>query len=163
MLFGKGNNTIVLRKWFWHFVGIICHTILEGKSTGIQTWFLVKPFLSVLQSLATQGKLSPLWPRLTWPRLNVQGEAKTQFLATNSAELWMWAPQSRPWQLSPPCVSCQQEHQAVPDAWANLSSSLVGFVAHQTPECCQSCCLRVWTDSMGQAHTTWRKHCLLVL
>lgn len=57
-ILGKGNNTIVSRKQFWHFVGIVCQTVLEGKSTGIQTWLdiVVKPFLPVLKSLATQGE-----------------------------------------------------------------------------------------------------------
>lgn len=99
----------------------------------------------------------------SWPRLNVQGEAKTQFLATNSAETMDVSPTG--FGLHP-ILSCQPEHQTMPDVWANLSFSLVGFVTHQTPEgqtCCQSCCLRAWTDTMGQALTTWREHCLVVL
>lgn len=83
MVFGKGNNTIVLREWFWHFVGMICHTILEGKSTGIQTWLLVKPFLPVLLSLTIQRKLRP---RLLKCTPAGQGEAKIPFVVTNPAE-----------------------------------------------------------------------------
>lgn len=64
MLFGKGSNTLVLRKRLWHFVGIICHPILEGKSTGIQTWLDTLWNLSSLYCSAWQ--LKERWDPNSW-------------------------------------------------------------------------------------------------
>lgn len=48
----------------------------------------------------------------SWPRLNVQGEAKTQFLATNSAETMDVSPTGSGVH---PILPCQPEHQKMPD------------------------------------------------
>lgn len=151
MLFGKGNNTIVLRKWFWHFVGIICHTILEAKSTGIQPWPDIFgetfPPCTAAPGNSRRHETQTLEISPSWPRLNAQGEVKTQFPVTNSGgtmdvEAALWAPQpSWSWitlvrhqQLAPPHLSCQEEHRTVPDIWIRLfPSPPVGFAAHRSP------------------------------
>lgn len=67
-------------------MGTFCHTILEEKFTGIQTWLdvLMKPFLPVLQPLASQEETQTLEISPSWARLNTQGEVKTQLPVPNS-------------------------------------------------------------------------------